>query len=439
MDINSLFDMLDEEKAEEKSLEFAPLARRMRPQTLDEIVGQEGAIGEGSWLRTAIKADALSSIILYGPAGTGKTTIANVIAKMTSAHFDEVSAVSGTVADLRKVIAEADARLKSSGIKTILFIDEIHRFSRSQQDCLLHAVENRTVILIGATTENPYFEVNTALISRSRVVLLDSLTQDGICKVIDNALQSGRGLYNQFTITKDAKAEIVRICGGDARSALNSLELASQMAKSHNRAEINEQDVHDASPTRALAYDKNKDMHYDIISAFIKSMRGSDPDAALYWMARMLEGGEDPKFIARRIFICASEDVGNADPRAVLIAEAAFRATEVIGMPECQINLSQAATYVALAPKSNAAEASIQRAMSEVKHGPERAVPNYLRDRHRPGSKDYGDYLYPHDFGGWVRQQYLPDGIENGDIYKPGKVGWEADRTRALEDLRNDN
>lgn len=439
MDINSLFDMLDEEKAEEKSLEFAPLARRMRPQTLDEIVGQEGAIGEGSWLRTAIKADALSSIILYGPAGTGKTTIANVIAKMTSAHFDEVSAVSGTVADLRKVIAEADARLKSSGIKTILFIDEIHRFSRSQQDCLLHAVENRTVILIGATTENPYFEVNTALISRSRVVLLDSLTQDDICKVIDNALQSERGLYNQFTITKDAKAEIVRICGGDARSALNSLELASQMAKSHNRAEINEQDVHDASPTRALAYDKNKDMHYDIISAFIKSMRGSDPDAALYWMARMLEGGEDPKFIARRIFICASEDVGNADPRAVLIAEAAFRATEVIGMPECQINLSQAATYVALAPKSNAAEASIQRAMSEVKHGPERAVPNYLRDRHRPGSKDYGDYLYPHDFGGWVRQQYLPDGIENGDIYKPGKVGWEADRTRALEDLRNDN
>lgn len=439
MDINSLFDMLDEEKAEEKSLEFAPLARRMRPQTLDEIVGQEGAIGEGSWLRTAIKADALSSIILYGPAGTGKTTIANVIAKMTSAHFDEVSAVSGTVADLRKVIAEADARLKSSGIKTILFIDEIHRFSRSQQDCLLHAVENRTVILIGATTENPYFEVNTALISRSRVVLLDSLTQDDICKVIDNAFQSERGLYNQFTITKDAKSEIVRICGGDARSALNSLELASQMARSHNRAEINEQDVHDASPTRALAYDKNKDMHYDIISAFIKSMRGSDPDAALYWMARMLEGGEDPKFIARRIFICASEDVGNADPRAVLIAEAAFRATEVIGMPECQINLSQAATYVALAPKSNAAEASIQRAMSEVKHGPERAVPNYLRDRHRPGSKDYGDYLYPHDFGGWVRQQYLPDGIENGDIYKPGKVGWEADRTRALEDMRNDN
>lgn len=438
MEIDSLFQMIDEEHADEAALEYAPLACRMRPQTLDEIVGQEGAIGKDSWLNTAIKADALSSIILYGPAGTGKTTIAKVIANMTSAHFDEVSAVSGSVADLRKVISEADYRLKSSGIKTILFIDEIHRFSRSQQDSLLHAVENRTVVLIGATTENPYFEVNSALISRSRVVLLDYLTDENIETLIDRALTSEKGLYNEFQIEEAAKSEIVRMSGGDARSALNILELSSQMAKAHGRREIILKDVEDASPTRALTYDKDKDMHYDVISAFIKSMRGSDPDAVLYWMARMLEGGEDPKFIARRIFICASEDVGNADPRALLIAEAAFKAAEVIGMPECRINLAQAATYVALAPKSNAAEEGINNAISEVKHGPERAVPNHLRDRHRPGSDDYGDYLYPHDFGGWVEQQYLPDGLSHGDIYHPGDIGWEAERASVLERKRNE-
>lgn len=438
MDIDSLFQMIDEEHADEAALEYAPLACRMRPQTLDEIVGQEGAIGKDSWLNTAIKADALSSIILYGPAGTGKTTIAKVIANMTSAHFDEVSAVSGSVADLRKIISEADYRLKSSGIKTILFIDEIHRFSRSQQDSLLHAVENRTVVLIGATTENPYFEVNSALISRSRVVLLDYLTDENIETLIDRALSSEKGLYNEFQIEEAAKSEIVRMSGGDARSALNILELSSQMAKAHGRREIILKDVEDASPTRALTYDKDKDMHYDVISAFIKSMRGSDPDAVLYWMARMLEGGEDPKFIARRIFICASEDVGNADPRALLIAEAAFKAAEVIGMPECRINLAQAATYVALAPKSNAAEEGINNAISEVKHGPERAVPNHLRDRHRPGSDDYGDYLYPHDFGGWVEQQYLPGGLSHGDIYHPGDIGWEAERASVLERKRNE-
>ena len=438
MEIDSLFQMIDEEHADEAALEYAPLACRMRPQTLDEIVGQEGAIGKDSWLNTAIKADALSSIILYGPAGTGKTTIAKVIANMTSAHFDEVSAVSGSVADLRKVISEADYRLKSSGIKTILFIDEIHRFSRSQQDSLLHAVENRTVVLIGATTENPYFEVNSALISRSRVVLLDYLTDENIETLIDRALSSEKGLYNEFQIEEAAKSEIVRMSGGDARSALNILELSSQMAKAHGRREIILKDVEDASPTRALTYDKDKDMHYDVISAFIKSMRGSDPDAVLYWMARMLEGGEDPKFIARRIFICASEDVGNADPRALLIAEAAFKAAEVIGMPECRINLAQAATYVALAPKSNAAEEGINNAISEVKHGPERAVPNHLRDRHRPGSDDYGDYLYPHDFGGWVEQQYLPGGLSHGDIYHPGDIGWEAERASVLERKRNE-
>ena len=432
-----MFKTLDSEEKEEDALRFAPLARRMRPETIDDIVGQDEALGEKSWLRVAISADALSSIILYGPAGTGKTSIAGVIASMTSAHFDEVSAVSGSVSDLRKVIEEAKTRLLSSGIKTILFIDEIHRFSRSQQDCLLHAVEDRTVILIGATTENPYFEVNTALLSRSRVVLLHALSDDDISELLKRAIVNDKGFAGEFALDSDAETEIVRLSSGDARRALNTLELSAQIAKADGRKRISIDDVSVASPTRILAYDKNKDMHYDIISAFIKSMRGSDPDAALYWMARMLEGGEDPKFIARRILIHASEDVGNADPQAICVASAAFHAAEVIGMPECAINLAQAATYVALAPKSNSSVMGIQKAISEVKNGPEREVPKNLRDRHRPGSKDYGAYLYPHDFGGWVPQQYLPDGLNEGDFYEPGDDGWEAERISELKAIKS--
>ena len=437
MEIEQLFKTLDSEKKVEDALRFAPLARRMRPETIDDIVGQDEALGEKSWLRVAISADALSSIILYGPAGTGKTSIAGVIASMTSAHFDEVSAVSGSVSDLRKVIEEAKTRLLSSGIKTILFIDEIHRFSRSQQDCLLHAVEDRTVILIGATTENPYFEVNTALLSRSRVVLLHALSDDDISELLKRAIENDKGFAGEFALDSDAETEIVRLSSGDARRALNTLELSAQIAKADGRKRISIDDVSVASPTRILAYDKNKDMHYDIISAFIKSMRGSDPDAALYWMARMLEGGEDPKFIARRILIHASEDVGNADPQAICVASAAFHAAEVIGMPECAINLAQAATYVALAPKSNSSVMGIQKAISEVKNGPEREVPKNLRDRHRPGSKDYGAYLYPHDFGGWVPQQYLPDGLNEGDFYEPGDDGWEAERISELKAIKS--
>ena len=432
-----MFKTLDSEEKEEDALRFAPLARRMRPKTIDDIIGQNEALGEKSWLRVAISADALSSIILYGPAGTGKTSIAGVIASMTSAHFDEVSAVSGSVSDLRKVIEEAKTRLLSSGIKTILFIDEIHRFSRSQQDCLLHAVEDRTVILIGATTENPYFEVNTALLSRSRVVLLHALSDNDISELLKRAIVSDKGFAGEFALDSDAETEIVRLSSGDARRALNTLELSAQIAKAAGRKRISIDDVSVASPTRVLAYDKNKDMHYDIISAFIKSMRGSDPDAALYWMARMLEGGEDPKFIARRILIHASEDVGNADPQAICVASAAFHAAEVIGMPECAINLAQAAAYVALAPKSNSSVMGIQKAISEVKNGPEREVPKNLRDRHRPGSKDYGAYLYPHDFGGWVPQQYLPDGLNEGDFYEPGDVGWEAERISELKAIKS--
>lgn len=418
----------------------APLAARMRPCTLDGYVGQEQAVGPGSWLRVAIEHDTLSSVLLYGPAGTGKTTLARIIANTTHAEFVEVSAITGTVKDLRREIEAADSRLLATGQRTILFVDEIHRFNRSQQDALLHAVENRTVVLVGATTENPYFEVNSALISRSRVVELEPLDDEAIRTLVEHALVDEAGLRGAFTLDDEALAEIVTLAGGDGRAALTSLELASQMASpaglppenSQGQIPITLEHVREANPRRGLTYDKSGDMHYDIISAFIKSMRGSDPDAALYWLARMIDAGEDPKFIARRIFILASEDIGNADPQALLVAEAAFKATEVIGYPECRINLAQAVIYMCLAPKSNAAEAGIDAALAEVRNGPRREVPNHLRDRHRPGSEDYGAYLYPHNYpAGWVDQQYLPDGLEHGAFYTPGQRGWEAWRMEA--------
>ena len=414
----------------------APLAARMRPTTLDGYVGQEKAVGPGSWLRRAIEHDTLSSVILYGPAGTGKTTLARIIANTTHAEFVEVSAVTGTVKDLRREIEAAESRLLTLGRRTILFVDEIHRFNRGQQDALLHAVEDRTVVLVGATTENPYFEVNSALISRSRVVELTALDDASVRELVERAVAAPEGLAGAFELTPEAEDEIVTLAGGDGRAALTSLELASQMVDEKDGgapASITREHVTEANPRRGLAYDRAGDMHYDIISAFIKSMRGSDPDAVLYWLARMLDAGEDPKFIARRIMICASEDVGNADPQALLVAHAAFRATEVIGMPECRINLAQAATYVALAPKSNAAEAGIDAALEEVRRGPRREVPSHLRDRHRPGSDEYGPYLYPHNFpGGWVEQRYLPEGLERGCFYHASPRGWEAWREEAI-------
>ncbi len=429
METNSLF----QEMEDANRLAASPLAVRMRPRTLDDVVGQTEAIGPDSWLRSAIESDTLSSVILYGPAGTGKTSIAHVIAKTTHARFVEVSAIGGTVSDLRREIAEADKRLSATGERTILFVDEIHRFNRSQQDALLHAVEDRTVILIGATTENPFFEVNSALISRSRVVQLGSLSDGEVEDLIRRAAADERGLAGEVQLEDEAIQAIVTLSGGDGRSALTTLELAADLAKATPGAILTQAMVAKANPHRNIPYDKNKDMHYDVISAFIKSMRGSDPDAVLYWLARMIEGGEDPKFIARRIFICAAEDVGNADPQALLIAEAAFKAAEVIGYPECQLILAQAATYIALAPKSNAA-CGIFAARAEVHNGPVRFVPDNLRDRHRPGSEAYGEYKYPHDYpGGWVEQQYLPDGLERGAFYQPGERGWEAYRTEATK------
>ena len=418
----------------------APLAARMRPTTLDGFVGQPQAVGPGSWLRRAIEHDTLSSVILYGPAGTGKTTLARIVAHTTHAEFVEVSAVTGTVKDLRREVDAAERRLLVEGRRTILFVDEIHRFNRGQQDALLHAVEDRTVVLVGATTENPYFEVNSALLSRSRVVELTALDDASQRELLHRALEAPEGLAGAYVLEPDAEDQIVRLAAGDGRAALTSLELASQMVDPDPSAQpgpdgrpaplvIRQEHVTEANPRRALPYDRSGDMHYDVISAFIKSMRGSDPDAALYWLARMLDAGEDPKFVARRIFICASEDVGNADPQALLVAEAAFRATEVIGMPECRINLAQAATYVALAPKSNAAEAGIDAALDEVRHGPRREVPSYLRDRHRPGSDEYGPYLYPHNYPeGWVAQRYLPEGLDRGAFWHPSPRGWEAFR-----------
>lgn len=433
METDSLF----KEVEDARFRKVAPLAVRLRPNSMEDIVGQQEAIGKDSWLRMAIDSDTLSSVILFGPAGTGKTSIAHVIANHTKATFVEVSAIGGTVSDLRREIKAAEKRLETGGIRTILFVDEIHRFNRSQQDALLHAVEDRVVVLIGATTENPFFEVNSALLSRSRIVELHSLSDEDVSNLLDKALESDDGLKGEFELEDDARASIAMLSGGDARAALTTLELAAEIAKKEETGSITAEMVKRATPHRNLPYDKNKDMHYDVISAFIKSMRGSDPDAALYWLARMIDGGEDPKFIARRIFILASEDIGNADPQALLIAEAAFKAAEVIGYPECQLILAQAATYMALAPKSNAA-CGIFDALSEVRHGPLRKVPDYLRDRHRPGSEDYGAYKYPHNYpGGWVEQQYLPDGLSKGAFYKPSERGWEAYRIEATERDRN--
>ncbi|MDR2197789.1 MAG: replication-associated recombination protein A [Coriobacteriales bacterium] len=434
----------------EALLSVAPLAVRMRPRTLDDLVGQREVVGEGTWLRGAIEGDTLSSIILFGPAGTGKTTLARIIAGMTRANFTEVSAISGGVSDLRRVIEEAKRNLTLQEQRTILFVDEIHRFSRSQQDALLHAVEDRIVILIGATTENPFFEVNSALISRSRVIEFKTLTDEDVSLVLDRALSDERGLAGVCELTDEARAAIINMAGGDARSALTTLELAAELATSalsHAPDEslahapgvlplavITLDDVLGATPRRALPYDKKGDVHYDVISAFIKSMRGSDPDAAVYWLARMIEGGEDPRFIARRMLIFASEDVGNADPQALLIAQAAFKAAESIGYPECQLNFAQAAIYLALAPKSNSATNAIFAALGEVRSGPLRAVPNHLRDRHRPGSEGYGKYHYPHlDARGYVEQHYLPDGLQRGSFYAPGERGWEAWRVEAVQ------
>ncbi|MRS13125.1 MAG: replication-associated recombination protein A [Actinobacteria bacterium] len=393
----------------------------MRPRTLDEFVGQAQALGPGTVLRTAIEIDALTSLILYGPAGTGKTSLARIIAGMTQSHVTELSAVSAGVKDVRTVIEQARERLKMTGRRTVLFIDEIHRFNKSQQDALLHAVEDRLIVLIGATTENPFFEVNAPLISRSRIVEFVPLADDDIRTIVLRALADPkRGLGDAAALEADALDAIATLAGGDARIALTTLELAFQLAEAEGASTISPDHVARATAVRALPYDKTGDVHYDVISAFIKSMRGSDPDAAVYWLARMVHGGEDPKFIARRMLVFASEDIGMADPQAFLIAHAAFKAAESVGWPEARINLAHAAIYLSLAPKSNAAYLAIDEALRDVREGDATLVPDHLRDRHRPGADAYPPYKYPHDFpDARVEEQYLPDGLAGRRYYRP--------------------
>lgn len=410
--------------AAERSLEQgAPLAARMRPRTLDEFVGQRDTVGPGTMLRSAIELDALSSLILYGPAGCGKTSLARIIARVTKAHFAEISAVNAGVKDVRSAIEQARDRLGQTGRRTIVFIDEIHRFNKSQQDALLHAVEDRLITLIGATTENPFFEVNAPLISRSRVVILNPLTDDDIRQIVRSAVtDKERGLACPVVLTPAAEDRIVLSSGGDARTALTSLELAASVAVAddHGTVTVDVDHVAEATQTRQLTYDKTGDAHYDVVSAFIKSMRGSDPDAAVYWLARMINGGEDPKFVARRMLIFASEDVGMADSQALLVAHAAVKAAEFIGWPECRINLAHAVVYLALAPKCNAAYLAVDEALLEVRQGAAQAVPDHLRDRHRPGAKEYPAYKYPHDYpDARPDQQYLPDGLVDRRFYRP--------------------
>ena len=417
-----------------------PLAARMRPRTLEEVVGQEQLLRPGAWLRQAIETDRLSSVIFYGPAGTGKSTLAFIVAGRTRAAFETFSAVTAGVADIRRVIARAAERRSLTGQKTILFVDEIHRFNKAQQDAFLPNVEDGTIILIGATTENPYFEINSPLISRARIFTFELLTPEQIRTIVEKARTDGeRGLGAQnVTLTAEAMDHIVNRSNGDARAALNTLEAAVALVEPNEGGErvITLELAEEAAQQRALSYDKEGDQHYDVISAFIKSMRGSDPDAAVYWLARMIGAGEDARFIARRLVIHAAEDVGNADPMALVVATAAAQAVEFVGLPEAQIPLAQATIYIATAPKSNASMLAISRASSDVQERIAPPVPTHLRDSSYPGAVRLGHgegYQYPHDFPGrFVPQEYLPEGTASGRYYEPADSGHEKEIARRL-------
>ncbi|MFL5340888.1 MAG: replication-associated recombination protein A [Gemmataceae bacterium] len=414
-----------------------PLAARMRPESLDDVVGQEHFLGPGKMLRRMLQADRISSLIFYGPPGTGKTALAHVIARHTKSNFRALNAVAAGVKEVRAILAEARTELETNGRRTILFLDELHRFNKAQQDLLLPDVEEGVVILIGATTQNPFFAINSALLSRSQIFTFQPLTRDQIKIVIRRALADPeRGLGKiPVNLHDDALEFLAEMSDGDARRALTALEIGvlSQTPPVDYTLEVAQESIQ----RKILDYDPTGDQHYDVASAFIKSMRGSDPNAAIYWLARMLESGEDPRFIARRMVICASEDVGNADPQALVVAAAALQAAEFVGLPEAQLALAQAVTYIATAPKSNAATVAISKAREDVQQGRTLQVPLHLRDSHYKGSEDFGHgegYKYSHDFeGGHVEQEYLP---EQRHYYEPTDRGYELVIRQRMEEWR---
>ena len=411
--------------ANERLAQRAPLAARLRPTSLDDVVGQEHLLGRGRPLRTLIEGDRLSSVILWGPPGTGKTTVAQLIAHTTAKAYIQLSAVTATVKDIRETTAAAQDRLGQRGQGTILFLDEVHRFNKAQQDALLPAVESGLLVLVGATTENPYFEVNPPLLSRSTLFRLELLSQDALGRLIDRGVEE-----EGATISEEARSLLADRAAGDGRNALTSLEVAVALAAARDpdAPAVGLEDIEAALGTKALRY--GRDEHYDVISAFIKSLRGSDPDAGLYWLARMLEAGEDARFIARRLVILASEDIGMADPTALLVADAAARAVEFVGLPEAQLNLSHAVIHLATAPKSNSVTRAIGKARADVKDGPSGEVPLHLRDAHYQGAKSLGHgagYEYPHDDPrGWNEQAYRPDALAAHVYYEPSEHGREA-------------
>ena len=408
--------------ARERIDEVAPLASRLRPRTLEEFVGQEDVLGEGTALRLAIAEDRVGSMILYGPPGSGKTTLARIVAETTGAVFEELSAVSASVADVRAVLARARESLGAGGRRSILFLDEIHRFNKAQQDALLPAVEEGLVTLIGATTENPYFEVNSALLSRCQIYELETLSEEELTLIVRRGASA-----LEAQVPDELVGLIAQRAGGDARNALNILELAWRTALAEDAA-LGAEHVEDAARKRPLVYDKGGDAHYDFISAFIKSMRGSDPDAAVYYLAAMLEGGEDPRYIARRMIVLASEDVGNADPRALLVAVAAAQAVEHVGLPEARLNLAQAAIYLARAPKSNASYVALKEATADVRERGHVRPSDALRDAHYPGARKLGrgtGYVYPHSDPRGFEVDHLPEELQGKTYYGPTGSGEE--------------